>query len=77
MNYTQKLSKIGNSVGIIIPKPLLKHLGLDAGSEIYIDVINDKAILSTKKTKSISPEFLRIAEKTGEKYSEAFKELAK
>ena len=76
MTYKQKLTKIGNSVGIIIPKQLLESLGLDVGSEIYLEKIQDKVILDKNETNSVTPEFLKVAESIGDRYSEAFKELA-
>jgi antitoxin MazE len=76
MNYKQKLTKIGNSVGLVFPKQLLDSLGLDVGNEVYLEQVQDKVILETKNSKAVSPEFLKIAESVGEKYSAAFKELA-
>jgi len=76
MNYKQKLTKIGNSVGLILPKQLLNNLKLKAGNEVYLEQIQNKVILEKEPTNSVSPEFLKIAENVGEKYSEAFTELA-
>lgn len=76
MTYKQKLTKIGNSVGIIIPKQLLESLGLDVGSEIYLEQVQDKVVLDKNETTSITPEFLKVAESVGNRYSSAFKELA-
>ena len=76
MNYKQKLTKIGNSVGLILPKQLLNSLKLKVGSEIYLEQVQDKVILEKEPTNSVSPEFLKIAEGIGEKYSKAFAELA-
>ena len=76
MTYKQKLTKIGNSVGIILPKQLLDSLGMGLGTEIYVEQVQDKIILEKEIGSSVSPEFLRIAEKVGNKYSKAFKELA-
>lgn len=76
MTYKQKLTKIGNSVGVVLPKELLKSLKLKAGNEIYLEQVRDKVILEKDASKSVSPEFLKIAESIGEKYKEAFRELA-
>ena len=75
MNYKQKLTKIGNSVGLVLPKQLLNSLKLKVGNEIYLEQIQDKVILEKEPSNSVSPEFLKIAENIGEKYSKAFKEL--
>lgn len=76
MTYKQKLTKIGNSVGIIIPKQLLDSLGLDVGNEVYLEQIQDKVIMDRNETSSVTPEFLKVAESIGNRYSKAFKELA-
>lgn len=76
MTYKRKLTKIGNSVGIILPKQLLDSLGMGLGTELYVEQVQDKIILEKEAGNSVSPEFLRIAEKVGNKYSRAFEELA-
>ncbi|EKD96251.1 MAG: hypothetical protein ACD_24C00124G0002 [uncultured bacterium] len=76
MTYRQKLTRIGNSVGIILPKQLLDTLNLDIGEELYIENVQDKIVMEREKTSAVSPEFLKIAENIGKKYKDAFKELA-
>ncbi len=76
MTYKQKLTKIGNSVGIIIPKQLLESLGLNVGNEIYLVQVQDEVVLDKNEAASVSPEFLKVAESIGDRYSKAFEELA-
>ena len=76
MTYKQKLTKIGNSVGIIIPKTLLDILDLDVGQDLYIENVQDKIVIEKEKTSTVSPEFLKIAENIGKKYKAVFSELA-
>ena len=76
MVYIQKLTKIGNSVGLVLPSLLLKSLKLEAGQQVYIQKVQDKMVIDTSEVQSISPIFLKIAEELGTKYSKAFKELA-
>ena len=76
MTYKQRLTKIGNSVGIIIPKPLLDTLGLEVGKELYIENVQDKIVIEKEKTSTVSPEFLKIAENIGKKYKAVFSDLA-
>ncbi len=77
MTYKQKLTKIGNSVGLIIPKQLLDSLGLDIGKDVFLEQVQDKFVVTTQEQSSISPEFLKVAESIGKRYSAAFSELAK
>ncbi|HWU18852.1 MAG TPA: AbrB/MazE/SpoVT family DNA-binding domain-containing protein [Devosia sp.] len=39
------LKKIGNSVGIVIPKPLLSEIGAQAGDKIDISVENGQIVV--------------------------------
>jgi len=74
----QTLRKIGNSVGIIIPKDILNELDLFEGKKVYINKENNNIVISKDITHpGISPEFLRVAEKVSEKYKTTFQELAK
>jgi putative addiction module antidote len=76
MQYNQKITKIGNSLGIVIPKTLLNSLNLKQGEEVILEEVMGKIVLNTHKSFSVSPEFLKIAEEVGKKYKKAFKELA-
>lgn len=67
---TQKVIKIGSSMGVIIPKSELKKLNVTAGDEVEITV--------KKPTKTvISPELHRWTEKFIEEYRPALDALAK
>lgn len=76
MTYEQKLTKIGNSVGIIFPKQLLEKLNLKEGNTLFIQEMNDKVIIEKDSSSSVSPEFLKIAENVGERYTQAFEDLS-
>jgi len=43
--YTQKIRKIGNSDGVIIPKPFLDALGLTPGEEVELKIIDGQLAL--------------------------------
>ena len=81
MVYKQKLTKIGNSYGITIPKELREKLNLKPETEVYLTIkegtkaltVSDKPIDENK----ISPEFHRLAKQVVQEYSKALDELAK
>ncbi len=79
MAYKQKLTKIGNSVGIIIPKKIRNKLNLNVDSEVYLEPREtDESIVLTKrapKTK-LDPNFFKIVKEVDKKYSQALEELA-
>ena len=75
MTYKQKLIKIGNSMGIILPKNLLNEL--NSGKKLHLKRSQDAIILEDHKTgDSISPEFLKVAESIFEENKVAFRILA-
>lgn len=78
----QKIIPIGNSVGVIIPKELIDKIGLQVGSEVFIDkdphgtsilIHKDKDALKS----SLTPGFLKIVNNIHLKYGNALQELAK
>lgn len=77
MNYQQKLKKIGNSVGIIIPKQMLENLKIGVGTEVFVEQIQDKILIEKENSNNISPEFLKVADSLADRYQKAFEELAK
>lgn len=77
MMYKQKLTKIGNSVGVVLPKAILDSLGLKQGNKVCIEEIQGHLILSIGEYKSPSPTFMKVAEEVADEYSDIFEELAK
>ncbi len=77
MKYSQKLTKIGNSAGIIIPSHILEKLGINLGTQLFVEQVQDKLLIAREDSNSISPEFMRIAESISDRYKEAFEELSK
>ena len=76
MTYKQKLTKIGNSVGVIIPAEVLKRLGLNHKSNVYLEQVQNGLVIKKTDSEYISPEVLRVAEKVADRYEDVFKELA-
>ena len=76
MKYTQKLKKIGNSIGLIIPSQILEKLNIGVGSEVFVEQFQDKLLIEKENSINISPDFLKIVESLADKYQEAFKELS-
>ncbi len=81
MVYKQKLTKIGNSYGITIPKELREKLNLKPGKDVYIgseDNVNALTVSDKPMSENIiSPEFFEIMQNASKKYSKALQELAK
>ena len=71
-----KLRKIGNSVGLVLPKEALARLNADNGDAIYLTDATDGGF----KITAADPEFARkmkAAESLSRRYRNALRELAK
>ena len=71
-----KLRKVGNSIGVVLPKEALARLNADEGDAIYLTDTTDGGFRVTAS----NPEFahkLQVAEKLSRRYRHALKELAK
>jgi putative addiction module antidote len=71
-----KLRKIGNSVGLVLPKEALVRLNADEGDPLYLTDSPDGGVRLTAS----NPEFARkmkAAESLSRRYRNALKELAK
>lgn len=70
-----KLTAIGNSVGVILPKELLAQLGVEKGDTLYVTEAPGGVVLSTR-----DPEFeaqLEVARAVMKKRRAVLRELAK
>lgn len=75
MTLELKLRKVGNSVGIVLPKEALKHLKVKEGDTVTLTEAQDGVRLT-----SSNPEFaksLACFESLNRRYRNALRELAK
>lgn len=78
----KKLSKFGNSMALIIDKPILQLLNIESDTELELKIVGGGLLISPakghKKTKISKNKKVQDAfEKITEKYDEALKKLAK
>lgn len=75
---TKKLTKHGNSLAIIIDKPILKLLGINEKTKLEIAVKNGSLIITPASKRSMKDRDIeQIADEIMDKYAEVFKKLAK
>lgn len=75
MNATLKITKIGNSAGVILPKEVLAHLQAGIGKELSL-VITPRGI----ELSSAEPDFdeqMKAAREVMARRKQALRELAK
>ena len=76
MAYKTKIRKIGNSLGIVLPKEALQAMKVEEGSTLYITEAPEHAVHITPEDKDFR-DMMEIAEKGMKKYRNALRELAK
>ena len=70
-----KIRKVGNSVGVILPKEVLTHLNVAEGDTVTVTQAQDGVRLSAS-----NPEFAKtmaVFESLNRRYRNALRELAK
>ena len=79
----QKVIQIGNSVGVVIPQPLRRKIGLKPGDKVEVEegAYHEEVVIRKNGTKvnrsTVTPEFMSWLEGFNKKYSSALRELAK
>ena len=71
-----KIRKVGNSLGLILPKEMLDELGLGEGDEVFATKEGHKAF-SISVPDDRHDEIMRLAREGMDEYAEALAELAK
>jgi len=70
------LTKHGNSLALVIEKPILELLGADAGTFFDVTTDGQVLILSPIKDKNRSEAFAKALDKVNTRYPKALKKLA-
>jgi putative addiction module antidote len=76
MPIETKVRKIGNSLGIVLPKEALKELRVAEGDTIYLTEAPQDSLLMTPERPRFA-EIMRLAEEGMNRYRNALRELAK
>jgi putative addiction module antidote len=71
-----KLRKVGNSVGVVLPKEALARLNVEEGDAVYLTETTDGGFRVTANNPSFA-EKMKVAERLSRKYRHALKELSK
>lgn len=71
-----KVRKIGNSLGIVLPKEALQAMHVEEGSELFITRGADNSLNLTADQPGFE-DVMMVAEKGMQRYRNALKELAK
>ena len=76
MTYKTKLRKIGNSLGIVIPKEAVQAMKVREGATLYLTDAPECSLRVTPDLEHFD-RMMEIAERGMQKYRNALRELAK
>lgn len=76
MTMQTKVRKIGNSLGIVLPKEALHALKVREGATLYLTEAPEGALRVTPAERDFSDQ-MAIAERCMQRYRNALRELAK
>jgi putative addiction module antidote len=76
MAHHTKLRKIGNSLGVILPKEALADLNVEEGQALYITKAEDGSLRITPSDQDFEKS-MKIFESLSRRYRNALTELAK
>jgi putative addiction module antidote len=76
----RKVTKVGNSFGIILPPEVMEHLNIKQGGNAHFELDEDGKVIIRKSQslilpKGIDAEFLIMVDEMISEYDETFKEL--
>jgi len=71
-----KLRKVGNSVGLVLPKEALARLNAGDGDAVFLTETTDGAFRLTASNPGFA-EKMKVAESLSRRYRNALKELAR
>ncbi|MFL6245743.1 MAG: AbrB/MazE/SpoVT family DNA-binding domain-containing protein [Thermoanaerobaculia bacterium] len=72
----KKLTRTGNSVALVLDKPLLEELGLDENSDVEISTNGDVLVMTPVRERSRRRKLNQILDELDEQYAGVFRRLA-
>jgi antitoxin component of MazEF toxin-antitoxin module len=72
----KKLTRTGNSVALVLDKPLLEELGLDENSEVEVSTNGELVVITPLREAAREKKFRNAADKINRKYAGLFRRLA-
>ena len=72
----KKLTRTGNSIALVLDKPLLEELGLDESSEVEVSTNGQVIVITPKRSSARERKFRSAVDKINGKYAGLFKRLS-
>jgi antitoxin component of MazEF toxin-antitoxin module len=72
----KKLTRTGNSIAVVLDKPLLEELGLDENAEVEVSTNGQVIVITPKRDSARDRKFRKAVDKVNRKYAGLFKRLS-
>jgi antitoxin MazE len=72
----KKLTRTGNSVALVLDKPILEQLGLDENSEVEVSTNGDVLVVTPVRDDARRHKLNKILEELDDEYGGVFRRLA-
>jgi antitoxin MazE len=72
----KRLTKTGNSVALVLDRPLLEATGIEAGAEVEVSTNGDVLVVTPVRAKGRARKLSSALEAINERYAGVFKRLA-
>ena len=72
----KKLTRTGNSIAVVLDKPLLEQLGLDENAEVEVSTNGQIIVITPKRNSARDRKFRKAVDKVNRKYAGLFKRLS-
>jgi antitoxin component of MazEF toxin-antitoxin module len=72
----KRLTRQGNSVALVLDKPIVEAAGLDDGQEVEVSTDGDVIVITPVRSKSRQAKLRAIVGRVHAKYAGAFRRLA-
>lgn len=72
----KKLTRSGNSLALVIDKPLLEALGIDAETELELSTDGEVLVVAPVRNRKRSKKVAELVAEAHERYGGVFKRLA-
>ena len=71
----KKLTRTGNSIALVLDKPLLEELGLEENAEVEVSTNGQVIVITPKRSSARDRKFRKAVDKINRKYAGLFKRL--
>jgi len=72
----KKLTRTGNSIALVLDKPLLEELGLEENAEVEVSTNGQVIVITPKRSAARERAFRNAVAKVNDKYAGLFKRLS-